>query len=295
MLNERNTMRLLTIRKMCSISKAADKLHISRSALVQQVKQIENELGFMIFQRSVNGVRMTPAGDKLLNDMEVMIREYERTIQECRELHAQGTERLIIGALPNFKAYYLQEACIAFSKQYPHIKLEFKDFTIDEYFARFRLGEFDICAEYMLDYYVDDKDMIFQKLGEAQCICGLPRGHKFAGRKNITMKNLRGERLILYRRGISRTQDRVRDYIEQNEPEIELVDISEYNSNLYAKCMIEDAVLLMYSSYEYSFPQMIYLPLDIDERVELGIGYHKECSRTVQQFVELLEKRNRDK
>lgn len=56
-----------------SITKAAQNLYISQQALSEALKLLENELGFALFIRSNKGVKLTPSGEKILHDLDVII------------------------------------------------------------------------------------------------------------------------------------------------------------------------------------------------------------------------------
>lgn len=53
-----------------SITQAAQKLFVSKQALSEMLKLLEEELGFRIFERSSRGVKPTKAGEKFLLDLE---------------------------------------------------------------------------------------------------------------------------------------------------------------------------------------------------------------------------------
>ena len=70
--------KLSLIARKGSLAKAADALYISRPALVQQVKAAEAKLGFAIFERTVKGVTLTPAGKMFLDEGEPIIGHFEQ-------------------------------------------------------------------------------------------------------------------------------------------------------------------------------------------------------------------------
>lgn len=286
MINERAIERLIMIKRIKSISKAADEMHISRSSLVQQVKQIEEDMGFLIFDRFSYGITVTAAGERLLNDLQILQRHYANTIKTCREIQKNGSDCITIGSLPNLKSVLLQKACVDFSKSHPNVSFVFRDYPLSEYMQKFYNGDFDICAEYIMDYFVEDKDIEFKKIAETEYICGFPPGHKLFGRKNIYADDLKGERIILYNKGISRTADVLRVFLKRRDPDVKLIGIDSYDSNLYAKCRIENAGLMMYVNYESCFPQLSYPKFESSLKIELGIGFHRDCRTMVREFVE---------
>ena len=268
MLNVRTIDRLLVIEKYGSIAKAADELHVSRSALVQQIKQIEADVGFEIFSRDHKGVYVTEEGKYFLEENQILLRKYEQVLKQCRNSQDSEKERVVIGSIPNLKPILLSDICREFQK-----------------------GSFDICAEYMMNYYYPNTtDVLFTGLLETRFSCAVLPDHRLADRKIIHFEDLRGERLLIYQRGIARREDHLRDYILRNEPEIQLADIGSYDSMLHLKCDIEKSVLLTYARYEDSFSEFQIIPTDWEIPIILGIGCHRICRPVIQEFVKTAER-----
>ena len=72
---------LLEVDEQKSISKAANNLYISKSALSESISQLEKELNLAIFQRSKKGVTTTPAGEKILEQIRVVLDDVEKIYQ----------------------------------------------------------------------------------------------------------------------------------------------------------------------------------------------------------------------
>ena len=132
-----------------------------------------------------------------------------------------------------------------FSRTHPHTAFVFRDYPIDEYTQKFHSGAFDICAEYIMDYYLEDPNVLFEKISETECNCAFPAEHRLYGRKTISAGDLHGEKMIIYNKGISRTADMFR-FLCHEVPDIELLGIDSYDSNVYARCAVENAGLMMF-------------------------------------------------
>ena len=53
----------------------------------------------------------------------------------------------------------------------------------------------------------------------------------------------------MYRRGITKSEDMLRNYLLQHETEVTILDIDSYDGSLFTKCELEGAALLFYSVY----------------------------------------------
>lgn len=92
-----------------SFSKAANSLFISTTAIVQQINILEGRLGFTLFERSKQGIKLTAAGRSLYEDAKAIIRFSEDAVNKARHLAdvSEGTVR--IGTSVLFKCRLLPD------------------------------------------------------------------------------------------------------------------------------------------------------------------------------------------
>lgn len=270
-----------------SFSAAAARLFVSRTALLQQINLMEKELGFPVFERHNKGVTLTEAGRYFYEEMKKLTETSQKILRRCREMVQNSTEYVRIGTLPNFQPVFLPKICRAFKAAYPHIQLQFMEFSLETYFTNFINDQFDITTEYMSGYLFEQPDYQFIKLAQDRHCCGVAPQHPLATQCRLTAQELRGQKILLYARGITRADDQLRDYLAVSE--VECIDIRQYNSTLPLKCELEGLVLIYYSLYQSSFASLVTLPLDIDFPIEIGLGYKKESSAAVKKFITLAQ------
>ncbi|KIH78040.1 DNA-binding transcriptional regulator, LysR family [Geoalkalibacter ferrihydriticus] len=94
----------LTIARERNLTRAADKLHLSQSALSTQLKQLEGELGVSLFRRTARGMELSEYGSELLGLAEEVLDAARRLRRRAMELHQGVGESLNIGlnAAPAF-------------------------------------------------------------------------------------------------------------------------------------------------------------------------------------------------
>ncbi|MFV0431734.1 MAG: LysR family transcriptional regulator [Alphaproteobacteria bacterium] len=272
-----------------SFSKAADKLFITRSALIQQINNFEYNLGFKLFIRHNRGVSLTPAGKYFYDKTKEVITQSNSIIKHCQRMDGNSQDIVRIGTLTNFSPVLLEKVCHKYNEIYPHIDLQFTEYPLKSYFRHLVNGDFDITTEYMFGYFFEQPGYKFLKLTEDKHCCGLSHEHPLAHKKELTLEDLKGQRLIMYAKGITKADDQLREYIIRNEPEIELIDIKKYDSSLALKCTLDKSVLVFYSMYWQSFPSLASIPLDVDFSIDIGLGYRADCSDAVRQFIEVAQ------
>ena len=75
--------------RLKSITKAAANLYITPQGLSKSIKNLENELGVELLQRTPNGITLTPFGDKLYEKSSVLIKDHEDMLYEMEMLKQQ--------------------------------------------------------------------------------------------------------------------------------------------------------------------------------------------------------------
>ena len=289
MLDQELLKRINCINKTGSFAKAAEKLFISRQALITQISSVEQQLGFCIFERNNKGTILTSAGKIYLESSERILKSHNDVIQQCLEI-ANGIKAIRIGSLPNLPGTSLPKICREYHLLYPQVKLYLLDYTLQTYFELFKIHSFDIMTENMMNYYHTLDDLCFLPIKKVPQHIGVIADSPLARKKKLKFSDLRGKALMMYPKGIGKSEDNLRAYIQKYEPEIKIIDIDCYDSSLTTKCMLENAAVFLYTSRSY--PGLKSIPADWDMTVELGIGYRRNPNKEVAQLLELTEKMN---
>jgi LysR family transcriptional regulator, nitrogen assimilation regulatory protein len=112
------------IAELGSITRAAAHLRLAQPALTRHVQRLEEELGVALFTRANRGVRLTEAGQKLLENAERILREVERTGDEIRAQDAHPSGRIIFGITPTLCPVLVPELSADMRRDYPRIELK---------------------------------------------------------------------------------------------------------------------------------------------------------------------------
>lgn len=87
----------LSIVRTGNLTRSAEQLHISQSALSSQLKQLEAELEFSLFVRSPRGMQLSDAGRELLPFVDALLEAEEKLLQKAHALCHGGGETLHVG------------------------------------------------------------------------------------------------------------------------------------------------------------------------------------------------------
>src|SRR4030081_3385356 len=112
------------IAELGSIHRAAPHLPLAPPALPRHVQRLEEELGVALFTRANRGVRLTEAGQKLLESAERILRDVERTGDEIRAHDAHPSGRIILGITPTLCPVLVPELFARMRRDFPLVELK---------------------------------------------------------------------------------------------------------------------------------------------------------------------------
>ena len=112
------------IAELGSITRAAAHLHVAQPALTRHIQRLEDELSVVLFTRANRGVRLTEAGQKLLDNASRILRDVERTSDEIRAQDAHPSGKIILGITPTLCPVMMPELFARMRRDYPMIELK---------------------------------------------------------------------------------------------------------------------------------------------------------------------------
>jgi len=234
---------------------------------------------------------MTPAGSLYLKESFALFSSHQALLQRCRE-KSQGVLSITIGSLPNLTSIALPKICREYHRQRQEVKFCFRDFPRDFYFEQLRENRFSLTAEYIMNYHQHEEDLCFLPLRKARHYLGVLPDSPLARKEKLGFSDLRGHTLALYKPGVTSSEDELRAYLMKNEPDIKLLDISDYDSALIAQCMVENALVLLYTAYWQNFASFVCVPAAWDIPITLGLGYRRDAGQEIQQFLQIAYEMN---
>ena len=134
-----------------SFVKAASELHVTASAVSLQIRQLEDELGLKLFERTPKGLALTAAGSRVLPDVSSAFEKLRTTFSTLNEAEAGGA-MLTVSAAPSFAAKWLLPRLNRFLSAHPEIEVSIKA-TVE--LADFERGEADLGIRYGSGGYQD--------------------------------------------------------------------------------------------------------------------------------------------
>ena len=109
--------------KTLNLSRAAENLFISQPALSYQIKVIEEEVGFAIFDRVGKSIRLTPAGQQLVTSLQRISVDLQFAIEQAQNMGEIYTDSIKICFASRSALYYLPQAMKLFEQMHPDVQI----------------------------------------------------------------------------------------------------------------------------------------------------------------------------
>ncbi len=143
-MNLKQARYIRTIAACGSLTAASKQLFVSQPSLSQMLRQVEQDIGMPIFDRSVSPLRLTYAGEKYLQAAERMLAAEEELESQLREIRQEHSGRLRLGISVSRATQVLPLALPLFMEQYPLVTLELKESGSAALEKMLREGQIDL-------------------------------------------------------------------------------------------------------------------------------------------------------
>ncbi|MGJ0915422.1 LysR family transcriptional regulator [Enterococcus avium] len=130
------------IAKTNNFTKAATNLFLTQSAVSHAIKDLEEEAGTQLFERLHRSVKLTPAGELLLREIQPIIEEFESVEARLPDLEKQPP--LKIASCITYAQTELPQLLRRFSVNHPEAHFNVQVFPASESIARLETGEVDL-------------------------------------------------------------------------------------------------------------------------------------------------------
>jgi DNA-binding transcriptional LysR family regulator len=196
----RHLRTLEAIARHGSFTRAAEELHLAQSALSQQVRRLEAELGVEVLRRTSRTVTVTPAGEVVLEYARRALAEVDGLQSELQQMTGMLSGRVAIGGMWPTGNFRLPWVMGEFHERHPGVEIHMIEDTADRMLAMLRTDELDLAFASVDPDRLGD-EFAATILFEEQILVACAPDHPFAARDHVTFDELAGQTLIAYRDG----------------------------------------------------------------------------------------------
>jgi len=197
---EAKALELRHLRYFCAVadhgtfSEASRQLHISQSAISEQIADLERELGGALLHRSSGRTRLTPQGQIFLSEARKTLTAADRAVEVTQHSFQGQIGTLAIGFFLWGAGGFFARIIRDYRKLYPGIKLSLYEMHTPEQMEALMTGKIDVGFTRPLEPPFD-RTLRAELLYQDPIAAVLPRDHPLTG-SSISVKSLAGERFV---------------------------------------------------------------------------------------------------
>ncbi|WP_261540082.1 LysR family transcriptional regulator [Burkholderia multivorans] len=184
----------VTLAEELHFTRAAERLHIEQPPLSRAIRELEEELGVVLFDRDRRGTRLTAAGAVFLQDTRRLFTLLEQARENAKAVASglRGSLRIAVsdGAIdPRLSAFLAR--CRA---EEPEIEIRMSEVPLAEQVRGLRSGDFTIGFAHTAD--VGD-GIVAEPIWQDPLVIAVPARHALLAHKEVPLHELRGHPLVL--------------------------------------------------------------------------------------------------
>ena len=177
-----------------SFRRAAERLNLAQPPVSTQIRQLERELGVRLFERTSRSVRLSQASENLLPLARNVLAGVERLRQTAEQAAEGEVGSLSIGYLPSSLGPLLANTLRSFHAAHPNVQISLSERRAPQQIDAILAGDLDLGLTHSA---MQRTELASELFTETPVALALPSGHRLAQRSRISLKSLRGERLVL--------------------------------------------------------------------------------------------------
>jgi DNA-binding transcriptional LysR family regulator len=178
-------------------TKAAMLLNVAQPALSHQIRQLEDELGTQLVERTNRRVRLTAAGEVFLARATRILDQLDQAARETSQVGRGDAGSLVIGVVSTAVCSVLPELLRSFRRESPRIAIDIREMEPGEQVEALRKETIDIG---LLFLSIQDPALDSVVISRERLIVALPTGHRAASADRVRLCDLQDETFLVPRR-----------------------------------------------------------------------------------------------
>lgn len=180
--------------------RAAERLHMAQPPLSQQIRQLEEYLGFQLFHRTKRNVQLTEAGQIFLERCQQLLIQLDQAIQDGQQASRGEIGKLAIGFVSSTAYSVLPSMLHQFRSQFPAVALTLRELTTDQQIQWLRDKRIDVG---FLRPPIDNPEFQMMTVLREPLVVALPEHHPLTVQEKISLRSLTSEPFILFPRRLA--------------------------------------------------------------------------------------------
>lgn len=182
-----------------NVSRAALKLHVSQPGISRQIHDLEDEIGFQLFERSAKSVRLTGAGKVFLTEARVVLQHADDAVKKARVAAGGTNGEINVGYAPSLTIQILPQALRKFQEKFPGVRVVLHDLSTEEMLSQISERKLQVALTVRPSAKLL-RGLNFEELARYEgCVAVAPK-NPLAKSKSVSLEQISREPLIAYTR-----------------------------------------------------------------------------------------------
>lgn len=193
-----------------SFTGAAEQLHVAQPAVSQTIRDLEEEMGVLLFRRTKRSVKLTAAGTTFRRQVERLLEDAESAVRETQRAARGEVGRIVVGFMGPAMWPLLPTILRNYEEMYPGVDVVLQEMMPDGQEAAFRAGRLDVGFSRSLGEAADELLLEEELIYTDRIVAAVPADHPLARKRRLQFKHLTKEPLVLFhRRGAPAMHDQI--------------------------------------------------------------------------------------
>lgn len=278
----------LSVANELSFSETARKLYISQSAVSQNIRKTEEELGFPLFQRSKHSVRLTEQGSIMKDAVGSILQSYRQAVSDCARI-GNGRRTISIYYVGTINLHVLPRILGKLRKEFPNTDFSTSRLMPNDVSVLFaRVPD----SWFLIPRYLTPENIQahFYPVYHDSHYCVMNRDNPLSGRTTVDYQDLDGHGILTPNPSL---------YPEHLKPVIDTISAMSLNCPLFSGGTVDNVIANLLSDYSmlaimpgYTrpvHPDLVSIPFNSGIHICLGIAMMKTLTERERVFIDIAQ------
>ena len=264
----------VAVAEMENVSRAAmQRLHVSQPSLSRQIRDLEDEMGVQLLERTAKSVRLTEAGRAFLDEARAILKHTDDAVGKVRAIAGKTETELHIGDWPLATGRVMPALLRAYQQAMPNVKVKVHDWPVEKNIAGVRDGRLQLAIIIPPLKANALEELRFEELLTARVCLAVSCNHPFARRQSVSLADAAREPFIgLTREEYPRYLEYLNAIFARVDDKPRLVEEQDGWSGVFSAVSAGTGVALTSDAFSYAFNDRIKLLRLTPEPKRIAIG-----------------------